>query len=266
MSFTQSRRFSEQDRRRPDLTLIIPCFNEAQRLNRTLEELRATLDAWPLTWEGIIVDDGSTDDTPAIARRAGQPFRVIHLERNLGKGGAIRSGVLVARGDVVAFTDADLPFATDSLLRAVELVRRKKYDAVFGDRHHPMSRVMTRRPFGRHTASRVFRMLQQWILPLESKDTQCALKVFHRDLCVNLFESLRSWGFAFDVEIVARAERAGARLGTVPVQLVRDEMSKVRLFRHSLPMLAEVVMTRIRLMKTPQLPPMVAPQMLKKSA
>ena len=266
MSFVPSRQIAGQVTPRPDLTLILPCYNEAKRLKATLDALRETLDSWSFSWEGIIVDDGSIDETTSIALLAGKPFRVISLEHNLGKGGAIRAGMLAARGAVVAFTDADLPFHSDALYHAVHLVLKDEYDAVFGDRNHPMSRVNTRRPYGRQTASLVFQQLQRLILPLRTRDTQCGLKVFRHDVGVSLFRSLESRGFAFDVEIVARAERSGVRLGSVPVVLVRDELSKVSLFRHALPMLAEVFMTRLRLMKRSRLPQPMAERVLKKSA
>lgn len=257
---------SYRSHERLDLSLIIPCHNEEGRLGSTLDRLRAILDASSLRWEVIVVDDGSTDDTSALALAAERPFRLISLERNTGKGGAIQAGMLAARGNIVAFTDADLPFRFESLFRAIGMIRTEDYDAVFGDRHHPLSRTTARRSWSRRLGSEVFSRLQQLLLPLETRDTQCGLKAFRRSVGIALFRSLEIKGFAFDVEIVAKAEYHQVHIGTVPVDLIRDESSKVSLFRHSLPMLLGVLMTRLRLPHGETMPSLNSPVVMRKSA
>jgi len=251
---------------RCDLTLIIPCYNEAKRLGGALDVLRETLDATRLRWEVIVVDDGSTDETSSLVLAAGWPFRLVSLNRNMGKGGAIQAGMLAARGNVVAFTDADLPFRFESLFRAVGMIRSEAYEVVLGDRYHPFSRATARRSWSRRWASTVFSSLQHLLLPLDTRDTQCGLKAFRRSVGVELFRSLFNKGFAFDVEIVAKAERTHLRIGTVPVDLIRDESSKVSLFRHALPMLFGVLMTRLYLMYSVPMPGLSRPVVLRKSA
>lgn len=251
---------------RLDLTLIIPCHNEESRLGIALDRLRTILDSSSLRWEVIVVDDGSTDDTSSLVLAAGSPFRLISLERNTGKGGAIQAGMLVARGNVVAFTDADLPFRFESLFRAVGMIRSEDFDVVLGDRHHPLSRMTARRSWSRQLGSKVFSGLQHLLLPLNTRDTQCGLKAFRRSIGMDLFRSLEIKGFAFDVEIVAKAELHRMLIGTVPVDLIRDETSKVSLFRHALPMLFGVLMTRLRMMRTAPMPYLNRPVVMRKSA
>lgn len=261
---TETPSFRSHDRL--DLSLIIPCYNEERRLGSTIDRLRANLDASSLRWEVIVVDDGSTDDTSALVLAAERPFRLISLERNTGKGGAIQAGMLAARGNVVAFTDADLPFRFESLFRAIGMIRSEDYDAVFGDRNHPLSRTTARRSWSRRWGSRVFNALQQLLLPLETRDTQCGLKVFRRSVGTALFRKLEIKGFAFDVEIVAKAEYHQIQIGTVPVDLIRDESSKVSLFRHAFPMLFGVLMTRLRLLQGETMLPLNRPVVMRKSA
>src|SRR5581483_1521326 len=144
------------------------------------------------------VDDGSTDDTADQARAAGAD-QVIALPRNRGKGAAVRTGVLAARGRTVAFTDVDLSYAPVQILR---LLREAEAGAgmVVGSRRHPDAEAVVEAGIGRQVASRLFNVLAFFVIG-EYRDTQCGLKAFRDDVARALFSRATIDGFAFDVEL-----------------------------------------------------------------
>ena len=244
----------------PALTIVFPCFNEASRLPGTLERYFASFPDDPEAVEFVIVDDGSTDSTFAVAEKtaAGDPrvrVRVVRAERNHGKGFAVRTGVMAASGALVVFTDADGSYGPRDVERVVQALERapvaigsRAPGGVRGTAPGHLgapgsSGVPGRRSPGqalRGTASLVFNSAMRLALDLPFNDTQCGLKGFHLDAARDLFGRGRLDGFAFDAEILFLAHRLGYDVVEVPVEASDRDGSKVRLAVDALRMLADV--------------------------
>ena len=207
------------------LSVVIPAFREERRIAATVQTLRsaltAALDGSPL--EIIVVDDGSPDTTAEEARAAGADH-VIRLPVNRGKGAAVRAGALVAAGDTVMFTDADLSYRPAQLLRLLEATERG-CDVVVGNRHAAASGSAL--GLVRRVSHLVFQQVARLALHGTYADTQCGLKAFRAEAARQIFSATRVDGFAFDVELLLLAERFGLSIHEVPVEVVDEEQSTV---------------------------------------
>ena len=222
-----------------ELSLIIPAFNEAQRIGPTLQRAHRFLAARRASFEIIVVDDGSTDDTVALVTAlAGKlpGLRVLCSPVNRGKGHAVRLGMRAATGHVRIFSDADgsTPIEElDSLLQALA----SGADIAIGSRYLAASRVTRPQPWCRRVWSRlVNRMVQRVLLP-GVIDTHCGFKAFTA-AAAHTFATCTVDGWSFDLEVLARARASGLRIQEVPVRWENEERSKARFrqlpqeFRH----------------------------------
>lgn len=230
----------------PDLTVVIPAYNEERRLPATLATLKEELDHWFLDYRVIVVDDGSRDATFRVVEAFDARFSCCRLPVNSGKGAAVRAGMLMATGEVVAFTDADLPFALDALREGYFRILERRCDVVCGDRRAGSRRGRSA-PWARRLSGFVFRQLVQWLVSPCVADTQCGLKIFSRTAAQEIFRCVQAPGFAFDVDVVCQAERLGYSIETVPVQLVNTDGSTISLRRHAWPIFKELLAVRRRL-------------------
>jgi dolichyl-phosphate beta-glucosyltransferase len=232
-----------------DLTLIIPGYNEEKRLPRTLSQVSAYLDHWGIDYRVIVADDGSRDGTAAAAEGFGPRFRVISLPINRGKGAAVRSAMLSATGYVAAFTDADLPYSLDSLRAGYELIRNGHCEVAFGARDFEGSREIVKRRTLRRAASAVFRQIVRFLISRDVTDTQAGLKLFSADASREIFSRTVIDGFAFDAEVVFLTHHLNFDYRRIPVVLINEESSSLSVWRHTLPMLREVVQIRVRALR-----------------
>jgi dolichyl-phosphate beta-glucosyltransferase len=231
----------------PSLSVVIPCYNEERRLEGTIGELLAWAGAERRTIEVVIVDDGSSDGTGALAERLAREHpevRAVRLERNGGKGGAVRAGLLAARAPLRVFADADGSFPPEEISK-LEAAAREGADVAAGSRDVDPS--LSEGGPHRRLLRRFFRAVVRALAVRSVADTQCGFKLFRADAVEALFGGLRTPGYAFDVEVLARAERLGLRVAEVPVRCLHREGSKVRVVRDGLRMLRDVALVRIRL-------------------
>ena len=205
------------------LSVVVPAYGEAARIRTTVAALRSQLRAAGDV-EIVVVDDGSPDGTAAEAESAGA--RVVRLPENRGKGAAVRAGMLDATGRTVAFTDADLAYPPDQLLRLLAEVE-SGWDVVVGSRRHIDTTTLVRARRLRVVTGRLFNLLTTAVLLGQYRDTQCGLKAFRSDVARLLFSRTRVDGFAFDVEVFHLAERYRLSLTEVPVSLANTETSSV---------------------------------------
>ena len=224
-----------------NFSLIIPAYNEEDRLPWTLAEVRRFLDSSRIDYRVLVADDGSTDGTPRLAAQMGPRFSTVSLARNRGKGAAVRNAMLRATGRVMAFTDADLPFELESLIQAYELVRDRRCEVVFGARDMAQSVHRAKRKLARTLATWLFREVVKRLVSREVTDTQCGLKAFSRRAAHEIFSRLTLDGFSFDAEVVFLAQRLGLEFQRIPVNLVREYGSTLSLRRHTLPMFRDIV-------------------------
>lgn len=214
------------------ISLVIPSRNESARLPATLRAVKAWLDAGHEDTEVVLVVEKSTDDTAELARRqeAEDPrFRAICNPVARGKGFAVKTGMLAAKGDIVFFMDADLSVP----LRFVDafLPYFEKADVVFGSRQHPETVIPISQPFFRVFYGRVFNMALRLCGVTSFKDTQCGFKAFRRDAAREVFSRLTLDGFGFDVEAMAIAEALRLRIVERPVEWSDAPGTKVRALR-----------------------------------
>jgi dolichyl-phosphate beta-glucosyltransferase len=232
----------------PSFSTVIPCFNEAARIGATV---RATTDYLlqnsPQS-ELIVVNDGSTDETSTVARKAltGAKIETRLLENfpNRGKGAAVRKGLLAGRKAIGLFFDADLSTPLDEIPKVIGPIDRQEVDLAFGSRALDRKLIGHHQPWLREQGGRVFNLLVRLTSGLPFWDTQCGFKAFRLDVCRSILEAAQIEGFAFDVELLVLAQRASLRLREVPVRWNHAEGSKVRFVKDSLRMLSEMLALR----------------------
>jgi dolichyl-phosphate beta-glucosyltransferase len=220
----------------PALTVILPCYNEAERLPGTLQALLAHLSAAPGEVEVLVVDDGSTDATVTVAEAVAatdRRLRVLSYGPNRGKGFAVRTGMLAAQGDLVVFTDADGSYQPSDLDRIVAALDQAP--VAIGSRAGGANGSLARR-----AASRVFNLAIRGSLGLPFGDTQSGLKGFRRPAAQQIFSQTRVDGFAFDVEVLWLARQLRLEVTEVQVQALERQGSKVQMVADALEMLGEV--------------------------
>jgi dolichyl-phosphate beta-glucosyltransferase len=230
---------SDLDRRRvrpaPEgwyrLSVVVPAFGEGERIAHTVGRLRAALEKIDRDGgvEIIVVDDGSDDDTVEQAREAGADH-VLRHDVNRGKGAAVRTGVLAARGRTIAFIDADLAYSPDQLLSLLAEVEAG-WDVVTGSRRHTETTTLVRAGRLREIGGRGINLLTRAVLLGQYRDTQCGLKAFRADVARQIFEHSRIDGFAFDVEVFFLVEQYHLSLAEVPVRVENSTRSTVRVVR-----------------------------------
>jgi dolichyl-phosphate beta-glucosyltransferase len=231
-------------------TLVIPAYNESSRIEDCVRSVaqwaRARPGGWD--WETILVDDGSTDDTVAQARRVAaqekHDLTVISYTPNRGKGAAIREGVLSSSGDPVLVTDTDLSTPLSEWVKLAE--RLPTHPVAIGSRAMEQALVRKRQPFYRQLMGRTFNRFVRLFTVHGIGDTQCGFKLFRGDLARELFRAARIDRFAYDVEILYLAQRRGIPIAEVPVVWINSPESKVAVVRDSLRMLRDL--PRIRWM------------------
>jgi dolichyl-phosphate beta-glucosyltransferase len=229
-----------------DLSIVIPAFNESERLPETLRALQAFLDGCERRVEVIVVDDGSRDDTATQVRRyesVDSRFRLIRLPQNRGKGYAVRTGVVNSAGAMVLFADADgaTPFEELERLEAEIHSGARIAIASRGVRSR-VTRVRAR--FYRRVLGRLFHTVVRLFAVRGIVDTQCGFKLFDAETAHDLFSRMRMSGFSFDVEVLLMAIRSGYRVAEVPVNWTHQPGSKVRVLRDGLLMARDVLRIR----------------------
>jgi glycosyltransferase involved in cell wall biosynthesis len=231
------------------LSIIVPAYNEEVRLAKTLHTIVDYLcQNWP-HGELILVDDGSTDNTAALARQIfgeSESLRtsVISYKSNLGKGRAVRLGLLAARGDVTLFSDADLSTPITEAPKIVEPILGGECDVTFGSRALDRNLIGIHQPWRREQGGRVFNLAVRLATGLPFWDTQCGFKAFRMKVFRPLVEAATVDRFGFDVELIYLAYRAGLKLCEIPVRWDHNEGSKVSVLSDSFRMLSEVGLIR----------------------
>jgi glycosyltransferase involved in cell wall biosynthesis len=232
----------------PPFSIAIPCYNEASRIGETVHATLDYLAQEAPEAELIVVNDGSTDSTADIVRKALVNAKVENrlLENfpNRGKGAAVRSGLLAATKPIGLFFDADLSTPLSEVPKVVEPIANGEVDVAFGSRALDRKLIGIRQPWRREQAGRVFNSIVRLATGMPFWDTQCGFKAFRMDVFRPILENARTIGFAFDVELLFRSYRAGLRLREVPVRWNHAEGSKVHVIHDSLAMLREVMALR----------------------
>ncbi|MBK8178239.1 MAG: glycosyltransferase [Planctomycetes bacterium] len=217
----------------PELSVVVPAFQEAKGIERNLDQLESYLASRGEDFEILCVDDGSTDGTAGLLRSRGERVRVLTHGTNLGKGAAVRTGMLAARGRRAVFLDADL--STDLAdLEPLLAALAAGAEVAVGSRRVQGARIERRQPLLREWLGRVFSRLARLCVSAEVADFTCGFKAFSERARREIFERARIDGWAFDAEILAIARARGLPVAQVPVHWHHSGGSKVRVPRAAL--------------------------------
>ena len=228
------------------LSVVIPCFNEEQRLPRTIEQIEAYLDGRKTPYELILVDDGSSDETRRVMEAAAQRHPGVRIEllpHNRGKGRALAVGVKAASGDEILVTDADLSTPIQELDK-LQAALQSGAGIAIASRALRGSRVEVSQPIYRVLMGKGFNLIVQAVLLPGIWDTQCGFKLFRADVAHRVFANLITDGFGYDPEVLYRARKQGVRITEVPVVWRNSAPTKVSAVRSSLDMLKHVIRLR----------------------
>lgn len=230
-----------------EISVIVPAYNEAQRLPKTLPHLWRALHRRFSSFEIIVVDDGSRDTTAEIVSDFGNvhsEVRLLRSDRNRGKGNAVRMGILEAVGRHVLFSDADLSTPLKEV-RKLQNALAEGYDVAIGSRASHEAKILKCQPFYRILMGKTFNRIVRIMAVPGIRDTQCGFKCFPRHIAREIFGCCRVDGFGFDVEVLYIARHKGLQIKEVGVLWRNSPMSKVNPILHPLHMLWDLF--RIRL-------------------
>ena len=231
----------------PRLSIVIPAYNESQRIGSSLESILAYVRSRNLSAEIIVVDDASSDNTAELVggwARSHPEARLLSNSKNRGKGFSVRRGVLEARGEWVLFTDADLSAPIEETDKLVAALEREQAAAAVGSRALERELVGIHQSFFREWSGRFFNVLVRLLTGLKIHDTQCGLKLFRREATRRAFKLQTSRRFGFDPELLFLIERTAGRVVEVPVQWDNSSATKVRFLRDSSQMFLDLIRIR----------------------
>lgn len=231
---------------RPKYSLIIPAYNEGQRITVTLDKVLAYIGRQAWNAEIIVVDDGSRDETPEIVRQYAERHPAVHLLQNpgnRGKGYSVRHGMLNARGDLLLFSDADLSSPIEESAKLFSALAEGAEVAI-GSRWLRSELQTERQPFYRQLFGRAFNLYLRLLLGLNFKDTQCGFKAFTAEAARTLFprQKIERWGF--DPELLFLARKFGLPVREVAVEWAHDDRTKISYVKDGLQMGMESLRVR----------------------
>jgi len=228
------------------MSVVVPCYNEEQRLPRTIELIERYLDARAESYELILVDDGSVDGTRKVMDEAAAGHAAVTiaaLPKNRGKGRALAEGVKASQGETVLVTDADLSTPIEELAKLEAAVATGAGVAI-ASRAVKGSRVELAQPIYRVLMGKAFNLIVQALLLPGIWDTQCGFKLFRGDIARDVFAALTTDGFGYDAEVLYLAKKQGVRIAEVPVVWRNSSPTKVMAVRSSLDMFRHVLRVR----------------------
>ena len=232
-----------------ELTIVVPAYNEEQRLGASITAMLHYLSENKINGELIVVDDGSTDNTAKVARDAAVKFpsistNVIKYEQNRGKGFAVKTGLLAARSEIALFSDADLSTPVEEMPKLIEPIRNGEFDVTFGSRAIDRSLIGTHQPWRREQGGKVMNLIIRTMSGLAYADTQCGFKAFNMAKFRPLLDVTLIDRFGFDVEFLFIAKYHGLKLAEIPVRWNDVAGSKVSVLRDTRRMVSELSQIR----------------------
>jgi|YNPMSStandDraft_1061717.scaffolds.fasta_scaffold05144_2 dolichyl-phosphate beta-glucosyltransferase len=226
------------------LSIVIPAYNEEEILRTNLSKIVKYLNGHKLDWEMIVVDDGSRDKTPEIVKSSGDK-RVILLSlgRNMGKGKALKEGVLRTNGKFVIFMDADLSVPLRFIKPMLDLLEGSP--VVIGSRRTEKSRILKHQPFVREAMGRVYTFIARLVSGVKLKDFTCGFKGFSQKAAKMIFGKSVINRWSYDTEIIFLAHKFGFKIDQLPVEWLNREDSRVRLGKDTITSFVDLLRIRI---------------------
>lgn len=232
----------------PFYSIIVPAYNEAERIGASLQAMLSHIAQSRWSAEILVVNDGSRDNTSAVVNEFARRYpiiRVIENPENRGKGYTVRNGMMNASGQILLFTDADLSSPIEEAAKLFAVIESGEADVAIGSRYLQSELQTRKQPVHRRMLGRAFNFALRAILGLSYADTQCGFKAFSRKAALTIFESVKIEGWGFDPEILFLAKRYGLRVKEVPVSWAHDHRSKINPLRDGARMLGELIRVRI---------------------
>ncbi len=231
-----------------ELSVVVPVYNEERSIRETLRRIEAFLSLKKISWEVLVVSDGSKDRTAEVVEDAARsnprlPLKFLRSDVNRGKGFTSRRGMLEARGKYVLLTDADLSSPIKEVDRLIAAIGSGA-DVAIGSRAKREKDCDVRQSLKRHVSGRIFNFFVQLLVLPGVQDSQCGFKCFTREAAQRLFSVQKLNGFSFDVEVLWLARNFGYRIDEVPVMWSQGPDSRVSLFRDSFLMLKDLFKIR----------------------
>ncbi len=228
------------------ISILIPAYNEERRIEPFLDELKVFLKGYKEPYEVILIDDGSVDKTVEIVRSHSIPnLRTVSHEKNRGKGKAIKTGIMEAKGEKIIFLDADGATSPKEIPMMSEYL--EKYDFVAGNRKMKGSKVTKKQPLHRIIASFIFNTITRALFDIGTNDALCGFKGVRRELGKKLAEDMISDSWEFDVELLARARKEGCEIGNLPIEWRDERGSRLNTFKDPPKMLYRLIKLRGKL-------------------
>lgn len=238
-----------------DISIVIPAFNEERKIRRDIEHAAAFIHNEAMSGEVIVVDDGSTDNTLGEAGKANIPpsvkLDIIVLEKNLGKGAAVKRGILSSLGNVVIFADSGTCIPYTNALVHIARIRAGNLDMAMASRRLPDTVIRRNRSYRRRLLSWIFRQMSRLLIgiPHRFTDTQCGFKIYRGEIARLLFAECHSNGYVFELEILLRALKRNYRIEEFPVEWSCDLDTRLRPRRDAAGVLKEMLKIRAVLKK-----------------
>ncbi|HCM43310.1 MAG TPA: hypothetical protein DIS66_08395 [Candidatus Omnitrophica bacterium] len=233
---------------KPFVSVVIPAYNEEQRISETLCKIVNYALTKPFALEIIVSDDGSLDGTveavKSILNSSILPHQVLRASMNQGKGAAVRRGMLAAAGEYRLFSDADLSTPIEELDRFLPLLIEKKADIVIGSRAMQGANIVEHQPWFRECMGRIFNKVATIFAFHGIKDSQCGFKCFTAEATQKLFAIQKLDGFSFDVELIFLAQKNGFRIAELPVTWINSAATKVKVLSDPIKMFWDVLRIR----------------------
>ncbi len=228
------------------ISIVLPAYNEEERIGKTLEEILRYLKNRDYTYELIVIDDGSIDNTFSIVRgfiRKNKNIRLLRNLKNKGKGYSVKKGIMSAKYPLILFTDSDLSTPLWELDKMINEI--KSYDVVIASRNLKKSNIAIRQPLFRTLPGKAFSLLVDLITFLGIKDTQCGFKLFKKSIAREIFsrQTINRWGF--DVEVLYIAKKFGYKIKEVPVTWINSKVSKLNVLKDPFFMFIELLKIRL---------------------
>ena len=239
------------------LSIVIPAFEEERKIAQDIRAAAAFLTSQKMTGEIIVSDDGSKDRTASIAEGVELPREVlrsvIRAPLHLGKGAAVRSGILASRGEFVLFADCGLTVPYENALKGLRLLADGQADLAHGSRSLPGSMIRKDRDWDRTIISRLFHALViHWMhIPVQLTDTQCGFKLYCGERARELYSTCTTDGFMFDIEIILLALRRELKIVEFPVEWTCDRDSRLGVLRSARTILRDLLRLRRMLVRVP---------------
>lgn len=236
------------DKRKEFISIVVPAYNESKRILPTLSRVDEYFKDGFKGFEIIVVNDGSTDNTAEVVLKGQEKIKSIRLigyKVNKGKGYAIRQGVNISTGDMILVSDADLSTPIEEVEKLL-VQYDNGYDIIIGSRSLEGSNIVVKQPWWREFMGKAFNRFVRFLLLEDFMDTQCGFKLFKGDRVREIFRYATVDRFAYDVEVLYLARKAGYRIKEVPIKWLNSPASKVRPIKDSLQMVKDLLKIRFR--------------------